>query len=424
MKSDYFPVPLQKIVVDSYPDFDLFIKCQDRFVLCRKGGYKFGQENLDDLIEDNVVSLYVEKKDLERYEEYRKRMPDEVEEEAASEENEQVDFTNAHEIERYHEIVDDFFVVNHNLFQKGEEVDFPIYYHVGNNVNLFSEFEKKSEGPWELTDRISVSTRELLIRRQDIRKYQAFINRLMSTSKEVGDDQELRIMRKAVVLREMSKVVIQDILDDPRSGEKLKKLRDQVYQTADFVLENVDSFYSLMIIHSHDYYTYIHSLNVSTLCVGFGSALGLFKSPDLELLALGGALHDIGKSRIDSKLINKPSKLTPEEFGEMKKHVQMGLDLLKKHHQLPQEVLETVGQHHEKLTGTGYPNSLKGDQVSYFGRISAIVDVYDALTTERPYKKALTPFEALNIISRIQGEFDEKLMKKFIMMLGKQLAEG
>ena len=83
-----------------------------------------------------------------------------------------------------------------------------------------------------------------------------------------------------------------------------------------------------------------------------------------------------------------------------------------------------MGQHHEKLTGTGYPNSLKGDQVSYFGRISAIVDVYDALTTERPYKKALTPFEALNIISRIQGEFDEKLMKEFIMMLGKQLAKG
>lgn len=424
MKSDYFPVPLQKIVVDSYPDFDLFIKRQDRFVLCRKEGYKFGQENLDDLIKNNVVSLYVEKKDLERYEEYRKRMPDEVEEEAASEENEQVDFTNAHEIERYHEIVDDYFEVNHNLFQKGEEVDFPIYSHVGNNVNLFSEFEKKSEGPWELTDQISVSTRELLIRRQDIHNYQAFINRLMSTAKGSGDNQELRIMRKAVVLREMSKVVIQEILDDPRSGEKLKTLRDQVYQTADFVLENVDSFYSLMIIHSHDFYTYTHSLNVSTLCVGFGSALGLLKSPDLELLALGGALHDVGKSRVDTKLINKPSKLTPEEFGEMKKHVLLGLDLLKEHHHLPKEVLETVGQHHEKLTGTGYPNSLKGDQVSYFGRISAIVDVYDALTTERPYKKALTPFEALNIISRIQGEFDEKLMKKFIMMLGKQLAKG
>jgi len=421
MKSDYFPVPLKKIVIDSYPDFDLFIKRQDRFVLYRKGGYKFKQENIDNLIENKIDSLYVAKEDVKRYEEYRKRMPDEAEEEAP-EENGQVDFTNAHEIEQYHEIMDNFFVVNHNLLQKGEEVDFPVYYHAGNNVHLFSEFEKKPEAPWELADRISVSSKELLIRRQDIHKYQAFINRLMSAEKEAEDNHELKVMRKAVVLREMSKVVIQEILDDPRSGEKLKNLKDQVYETTDFVLENVDSFYSLMVIHSHDFYTYTHSLNVSTFCVGFGSALGLFKSPDLEWLALGGALHDVGKSRVDTKLINKPSKLTPEEFEEMKKHVLIGIDLLKEHHDLPKEVLEIVAQHHEKLTGTGYPNSLKGDQVSYFGRISAIVDVYDALTTERPYKKALTPFEALNIIARIQGEFDEKLVKKFIVMLGKQLA--
>ena len=423
MVSDYFPVELKKIVVDTYPDFDLFIKRQDRFVLYRKGGYQFRQENLDTLIENNIVSLYVAKKDLASYEEYRKQIPGEGEEKAG-EEAVQVDFSDAKEIERYHEIVGNFFVVNRNLFQKGEEVDFPIYYHVGNDLHLFAEFEKKPEGPWELTERISVSNRELMIRREDIHKYQAFINRLMGSEKEEGANQELKIMRKATVLREMSKVVIQEVLDDPRSGEKLKNLRDQVYQTADFVLENVDSFYSLMVIHSYDFYTYTHSLNVSTLCVGFGSSLGLFKSPDLEWLALGGALHDVGKSEIDTKLINKPAKLTPEEFEEVKKHVPLGVELLKKNHDLPREVLEIVAQHHEKLTGAGYPEGLKDDQVSYFGRISAIVDVYDALTTERPYKKALTTFEALNIIARVQGEYDGDLVKKFIGMLGKQLSGG
>jgi len=423
MGADYFPVPLKKIVVDTYPDFDLFIKRQDRFVLYRKGGYQFRHENLDTLIENNIVSLYVAKKDLARYEEYRKQTSDEGEEEAG-EEDVRVDFTDAGQINRYHDIVDNFFVVNRNLFQKGEEVDFPIYYHVGNDLHLFSEFERKPEGPWELTDRISASTRELVIRREDIHKYQAFINRLMGNEKGEGASQELRVMRKAAVLREMSKVVIQEVLDDPRSGEKLKNLREQVYKTADFVLENVDSFYSLMVIHSYDFYTYTHSLNVSTLCVGFGSALGLFKSPDLEWLALGGALHDVGKSQVDTKLINKPAKLTQEEFEEVKKHVLLGVELLKKSHDLPREVLDIVAQHHEKLTGAGYPVGLKGDQVSYFGRISAIVDVYDALTTERPYKKALTPFEALNIIARVQGEYDGDLVKKFIVMLGKQLAEG
>ena len=423
MPSDYFPVPIQKIVVDTYPDFDLFIKRQDRHVLYRKSGYQFRQENLDTLVENNVVSLYVSQKDHKSYEEYRKRIPDENGEGAGDEEV-QVDFTDTKEIERYNEIVDSFFVVNHNLFPKGEEVDFPIYYHVGNNIHAFAEFEKKPEAPWELSDRISGSTRELLIRREDIHKYQAFIHRLMSDETEGGANPELRVMRKAAVLREMSKVVIQEVLDDPRSGEGLKKLKDQIYKTADFVLENVDSFYSLMIIHSYDFYTYTHSLNVSTLCVGFGSALGLFKSPDLEWLALGGALHDIGKSQVDTKLINKPDKLTPEEFEEVKKHVPLGVDLLKKNHDLPQEVLEIVAQHHEKLTGSGYPEGLEGDHVSYFGRISSIVDVYDALTTERPYKKALTTFEALNIIARIQGEYDADLIKKFIGMLGKQLAEG
>ena len=217
---------------------------------------------------------------------------------------------------------------------------------------------------------------------------------------------------------------VQDVLDDPRSGEKIKKVGDSVNSMVDFILENETSYFSLMTISAHDFYTYMHSLNVCTLSIGLGSAMGLPKSPDLEMLGMGTMLHDIGKSQIDPKLINKPGRLTDEEFKEMKGHVNEGVKLLKEHHKLPEMVMEPVVQHHEKLTGNGYPNAIKGDQLTLFGRISSIIDIYDALTTVRSYKKAFTPFEALSILRENENDYDTRLLREIVLMLGRQLKAG
>jgi len=417
MADNYFPVPLKRIVVDSVPEFDLFIKQKERYVLYRKAKYAFTLETLNNLIDNNIVDLYVQKRELKLYEQYRQRIRTETEEEAREKGYEGI-FADPDEVERYHEIVGNFHAIDSHIFVENMEIDFPIYAHVGNEVNLFPVMEKKPEGPWELTPDICAYKKEIMIRRTDLPKYKAFVEKMMTSA--TGDSPEA-VERQAAVLREMSKMVVQDVLDDPRSGEKIKEVGNSVNGLVDFILDNETSYLSMMTISAHDFYTYTHSLNVCTLSLGIGSAINLPKSPDLEMLGMGAMLHDIGKSQVDPKLINKPGRLTDEEFKTMKDHVTAGFKLLREHHSLPDQVLEPVSQHHEKLTGSGYPRGIKGDELTLFGRISSIVDIYDALTTKRSYKKAFSPFEALSILSKNEDDYDRGLLKEFVLMLGKQI---
>ncbi len=417
MAEQYFPVPLRRIGVDTVPNFDLFIKQKNRYVLYRKADIMFEKTVLNNLMENRIESLFVSKRDLKLYEEYRRQIVEE-QEGVAEEKGFAGIFIDLEEVERYHEILDNYHVIDHSLFKPEMELSFAVYYHEKNDVHLAEDFEEKPEGPWQLTLKSFATDRELMIKNEDLPAYRSFVQKLM-TAAGAGS-----VERQACALREMSKMVVKDVLDDPRSGENIKRANQTVDSMVEFILENETSFYSLMKISGHDYYTYVHSMNVCTFCLALGQEIGLPKSPDLEMLGLGAMLHDVGKSRVDPKLINKPGKFTDEEFTKMKDHVLFGVNILNENHDLPDKALEPVAQHHEKLTGIGYPYGLKNHKIGLFGRISSIVDVYDALTTERSYKKALTPFEALSFLSKTQKEYDQNFLTKFILMLGKQIEKG
>jgi len=416
MEKDYLPVPLRNIQVNSYPDFDLYLKQADNFVLYRKASYRFSQEHLDNLIDSRVDLLYLERRDLKRFENYCKKIRAE-----SAEDEEARPITHPVEVAHYHDIMENYFAVNGSLLLSGLELEFPVFCRRQNRTRLFPEFEQNPEGPWHLDENVSHCNKEVMIKMEDLAKYQALLQKLFEGGGGGAPENGKRVRQKAIILKELSKIMIQEMLADPRSGEKIKNLRNMVNTTVDFIMENESSFYTLMRIHAFDFYTYVHSLNVCTLCVGLGSAIGLFRSPDLELLALGGSLHDIGKSQLDPKLINKPEELNESEYEVVKTHVNRGVELLKDNPDLPDEVLSIVSQHHERLSGNGYPNGLKGDEISLYGQISSIVDVYDALTTDRPYRKALSPFDALKIIAKTEDDFEQTLMKKFILMLGSQI---
>lgn len=414
MAEQYFPVPLKKIVVDTVPNFDLFIRQKDRYVLYRQANLRFESQTLNNLIDNRIDALYVSKKDLELYENYRKEVHRELEE-TYGKQGYSDRFVDPAEVDRYHDILENYHVVDHTLFQKGVKLEFPIYYHRENDVVPAEDFEDKPEGPWELT-RSFTGDVEIMIRNEDKAAYREFVRTMLTWSMEVGSP-----ANQATALREMSKMVVRDVLSDPRSGEGIKQADESVSSLVEFILDNETSFYSLMKVQGHDYYTYVHSMNVCTFSVALGTAIGLPKKPDLEWLGLGAMLHDLGKAMVDARLINKPGRLTEEEFKQMKDHVLLGYNTLKENHDLPEQVLEPVVQHHEKLTGIGYPYGLKGDDITVFGRISSIVDIYDALTTERSYKKALSPFEALSFLSKTRQDYDTDILNSFIMMLGKQI---
>jgi len=414
MVEQYFPVPLKRIVIDTVPNFDLFIKQKDHFVLYRKANLKFEQQTLTNLIGNRIESLYVAKHELKLYEQYREKIRAE-QETSAKEKGFSGIYTDPVEVDRYHDILDHYHVIDRSLFDPGLMLTFPAFYHENNDVHLAEDFETKPEGPWELTLLSFDPDKELMIKNEDKPAYRKYVQEMLTARRDIP------VAKQAAVLREMSKIVVRDVLDDPRSGENIKKADHMVGDLVEFILDNETSFYSLMKISGHDYYTYVHSMNVCTFCIAIGSAIGLPRKPELEWLGLGAMLHDVGKALVDPLLINKPGRLTEEEFKQMKDHVLLGVNALRENHNLPERVYEPVAQHHEKLTGIGYPYGLKGDQISMFGRISSVVDIYDALTTERSYKKALSPFEALSFLSKTQKDYDSNLLTQFILMLGKQI---
>jgi len=159
----------------------------------------------------------------------------------------------------------------------------------------------------------------------------------------------------------------------------------------DFVLQ------SLKNLNSHDEYTYHHSVNVGVLCGVLGKWLK-YDNDTLFMLVLAGILHDVGKSQIPLEILNKPAKLTAEEMSLMRRHTVLGYDLLKDMIAVPEDVKMAVLQHHERIDGVGYPFGAREDKISDFAKIVAVADTYDAVTSNRVYQEARSPFDVIEII--------------------------
>ena len=185
--------------------------------------------------------------------------------------------------------------------------------------------------------------------------------------------------------------------------------------------ENEAGFHSISMITSKDYYTYTHSVNVGLYCLAYGLKTKMGPN-DTRDLGLGGILHDVGKSMMDVNLINKTGKLTDEEFEIIKTHAPLGKEILESMKCFGTNVIRMAGEHHEKYKGNGYPDGLGEKEISIFARICKVMDVYDALITRRSYKKALAPFDAINIMAKqMRDEFDLEIFANFVRYLGPDL---
>jgi len=170
-------------------------------------------------------------------------------------------------------------------------------------------------------------------------------------------------------------------------------------------------------VRDHDNYSYAHSLGTATLLLLFGYTIGL-KEPDLSRLGTAGLLHDIGKMSIPHEVLNKPGRLTPEEFEVMKRHVPLSLQYFAKCPDMPKNVITIAAQHHERLDGTGYPAGLKGNELNELARMAMIVDIFGALTDRRVYKPAMDAEHALAIMNtEMAPALDRQLMAMFREML-------
>ncbi|MEO8338452.1 MAG: HD-GYP domain-containing protein [Nitrospirota bacterium] len=218
-----------------------------------------------------------------------------------------------------------------------------------------------------------------------------------------------------------AKLIIQQAMEDVRMGRALnmEAVSEVVGNMADSILRNPDAITSLTRLKQFDEYTFFHSVNTSALALSVGRHLG-YERASLLQLGTGMLLHDIGKMKIPVELLNKPGRYEADEFEIMKQHVLRGAEILSNTTGLTDTFLKPTLEHHERVDGTGYPHHRSKIDLSQFGLIASIVDIYDAVTSDRCYHKGKTPHDTLQLLYQlgIQGHVDGTLVQQFIQVVG------
>ena len=214
--------------------------------------------------------------------------------------------------------------------------------------------------------------------------------------------------------------VIRNMMEDARLGKQVQvnALEPVAERMVQSVMRNHHALTSVTRIKTKDEYTFMHCVSVAGLMATFAREMEL-PEETVQQVAMGGLIHDIGKTLVPSEVLNKPGKLEDDEFVVMKKHVTFSGDLLKEALDISQAATDVTMLHHERMDGSGYPGGLKGDEISLVGQMSAIVDVYDALTSVRVYKDAWEPTLTMKkLLEWSPHHFNRDLVQRFIHCLG------
>lgn len=202
-----------------------------------------------------------------------------------------------------------------------------------------------------------------------------------------------------------------------QGGLENDELDEVVVSIMNDLVVSEDTIMSMYDIGTKDDYTLIHSINSAVYSLIIGKNFGL-KESELKDLAKGALLHDIGKVLISSDILLKNGKLTNDEFADMKKHTILGYEALCKFENLSDSVKVISLQHHERLDGSGYPNALKEDDIHLYAKIVAVADVYDALTSERCYRRIMSNYKAYDILKSDAGvKFDMKIFESLLQSI-------
>ncbi len=233
----------------------------------------------------------------------------------------------------------------------------------------------------------------------------------------VSIEEELESAKK---IHSKAKTLVTGMFHEARMGnafeiEEATVLVDEVNQS---LQRNPNALLSLVRLKNADEYTYLHSVAVCMLMVALAKQLKL-DDEQIKQAGVAGLLHDVGKMAIPNEVLNKAGKLTDEEFDVVRQHPQRGFEILKSCYQVSESALDVCLHHHERVDGKGYPDKLSGDALSLFARMGAVCDVYDAISSDRCYKKAWGPAESIHkMASWKNGHFDETVFHAFVRTIG------
>lgn len=257
---------------------------------------------------------------------------------------------------------------------------------------------------------------------QEIKKIAAHPKSISATPKqtppkEITLQDELANARKVT---DQARKVVASVLIDARLGKQVEvgPVRDAVERMTESAFNNIGAILSLSMIKRKDEYTFMHSVNVGVFLISFCHTLNMEREQIVQA-GIGGMLHDIGKMKVPLEILNSPNKLTDEEFQIMRGHPRFSGEILREAPQIGPLSIEVAEQHHERFNGSGYPAKLAGQEIGLFGQMAAIVDVYDAITTNRSYHLGMSSHEALEkMYEWCKHHFDLALFQQFVQSVG------
>ena len=226
-------------------------------------------------------------------------------------------------------------------------------------------------------------------------------------------------LEQAAAICKKSRVAVMQMFAEARLGKAVdtEQCLPLVDEISDSVFRNPGALVSLARLKTADEYTYMHSLAVCALMVSLARALGQDAAACREA-GLAGLLHDLGKAVMPPEVLNKPGRLTEAEYAIMKTHPVRGHEMLTEARGAPEAALEVCLHHHERPDGRGYPHGLSGERLTLLARMGAVCDVYDAITSNRPYKTGWDPAESIALMASWKGQFDPAVFKAFVRSLG------
>jgi len=210
------------------------------------------------------------------------------------------------------------------------------------------------------------------------------------------------------------------IMDDVKDGKNLdvKAVRGVVEPILDSIIRNSEAYMWLSMMQKKNAYSYSHAVDNCALAIAFGRHMGLPKN-DLMTLAIGLLMMDMGNVRIPDVILNKSGRLTEAEYRIVKRHVEHSVEILKSTKGMNEDIINIALTHHERFDGSGYPNALLGAHIPVYGRMAAIIDCYDAMTSQRPFSAARSPYSALqNIYNWRASAFQPELVEQFLQCMG------
>ena len=398
--------PTDGLALGTTLPFDIFVNEGNVFTKLYSAGQRFGPDERKELLSRGAGEVFVDAKDTPVLDGYLHRTSEDI----------PADHEDPVTVQEYLEHKQQFYQVDRTFLPQGRRIDFALYRL--HDLRLAPLVELVDHGIGTIPGGLSSLRGDIVIRNDDIPLYQRYLDAVIEEMSSAAPTPQEKQKIQAVAIKEKSKTIVKDLLENPRSGENIKKGMKIVSDLTDCILNNRNVLYDLITLNSYDQYTYTHSVNVAVLAAGIGVSCGLERDK-VQLLGVGALLHDVGKSSIPAEILNKPGRLNEREYDIMKGHVLEGIRTIESNDEVPGESRNVLIQHHERLGGTGYPHRLAGEQITIFGRICAIADCYDAMTTNRPYKDAGTPFQALMLMKVQKADYDVEILESFIRMLGK-----